>query len=237
MILLGLQPQQSGKAVRSMKLYYDPISTTSRPLMMFAAEHRLPVEWELVSLFQGEHQSEAFLAINPNGTVPLLLEDSFVLSESTAILRYLAAKAQSPAYPQDLRERAMVDSAIDWFMTNFHYALGSSLAYPTLYPAMKPLSAHTFAEVTERAAADTRRALKVLDEHMIGRERNYVAGEGLTLADYVGSSVVVLAEAIDFDLKPFRNVVRWLAVMKARPSWQPTYAAFTGLMTALRPAA
>jgi glutathione S-transferase len=220
-----------------MKLYYDPISTTSRPLMMFASEHRLPVEWELVSLFQGEHQSDAFLAINPNGTVPLLVEDSFVLSESTAILRYLAAKAQSPAYPQDLRERAMVDSAIDWFMTNFHYALGSSLAYPTLYPAMKPLSAHTFAEVTERAAADTRRALKVLDEHMIGPERNYVAGEGLTLADYVGSSVVVLAEAIDFDLKPFRNVVRWLAVMKARPSWQPTYAAFTGLMTALRPAA
>jgi glutathione S-transferase len=205
--------------------------------MMFASEHRLPVEWELVSLFQGEHQSDAFLAINPNGTVPLLVEDSFVLSESTAILRYLAAKAQSPAYPQDLRERAMVDSAIDWFMTNFHYALGSSLAYPTLYPAMKPLSAHTFAEVTERAAADTRRALKVLDEHMIGPERNYVAGEGLTLADYVGSSVVVLAEAIDFDLKPFRNVVRWLAVMKARPSWQPTYAAFTGLMTALRPAA
>ena len=220
-----------------MKLYYDPISTTSRPLMMFAAEHRLQIEWELVSLFQGEHKSPAFLAINPNGTVPLLVEDGFVLSESAAILKYLAGQAQSPAYPQDLRERARVDSAIDWFMTNFHYALGSSLAYPTLYPAMKPLSAQAFNELTERAATDTRRALKVLDEHMIGSDRNYVAGEELTLADYVGSSVVVLAEAIDFDLRHYSNVIRWLGAMKARPSWQPTYAAFTGLMSALRPAA
>lgn len=220
-----------------MKLYYDPISTTSRPLMMFAAEHRLQIEWELVSLFQGEHKSPDYLAINPNGTVPLLVEDGFVLSESAAILKYLAGQAQSPAYPQDLRERARVDSAIDWFMTNFHYALGSSLAYPTLYPATKPLSAQAFNELTARAATDTRHALKVLDEHMIGPDRNYVAGEELTLADYVGCSVVVLAEAIDFDLRPYSNVNRWLGAMKGRPSWQPTYAAFTGLMTALRPAA
>ena len=220
-----------------MKIYYDPISTTSRPLMMFAAEHKLLTEWELVSLFQGEHKSPAYLAINPNGTVPLLVEEGLVLSESVAILRYLAARAQSPAYPQDLRDRARVDSAIDWFMTNFHYALGSSLAYPTLYPAMKPLSPQAFTELTERAAADTRRALKVLDEHMIGPDRNYLAGEELTLADYVGSSVVVLAEAIDFDLRSYTNVNRWLCAMKARPSWEPTYAAFTGLMTALRPAA
>jgi glutathione S-transferase len=220
-----------------MKLYYDPISTTSRPLMMFAAEHRLQIEWELVSLFQSEHRSPDYLAINPNGTVPLLVEDSFTLSESAAILKYLAGQVQSPAYPRDLRERARVDSAIDWFMTNFHFALGSSLAYPTLYPAMKPLSAQAFTELTGRAATDTRGALKVLDEHMIGADRNYVAGEELTLADYVGSSVLVLAEAIDFDLRPFPNVLRWLGAMKARPSWQPTYAAFTGLMTALRPAA
>jgi glutathione S-transferase len=220
-----------------MKLYYDPISTTSRPLMMFAAEHRLQMEWELVSLLQGEHQSPAYLRINPNGTVPLLVEGGFVLSESAAILKYLAGRAQSPAYPHDLRERARVDSAIDWFMTNFHYALGSSLAYPTLYPMMKPLSAQAFSELTDRAAAETSRALKVLDEHMIGPDRNYVAGEELTLADYVGGSVLVLAEAIDFDLRSFRNVLRWLGAMKARPSWQPTYAAFTGLMTALRPAA
>jgi glutathione S-transferase len=236
-LVSGSQPQQSRKAASVMKICYDPISTTSRPLMMFAAEHRVQIEWELVSLFQGEHKSPAFLAHNPNGTVPLLIDDGLVLSESAAILKYLAAKTQSPAYPQDLSERARVDSVIDWFMTNFHYALGSSLAYPTLYPAMKPLSTQAFNELTERAAADTRSAFKVLDEHMIGPNREYVAGEELTLADYVGSSVVVLAEAIDFNLRPFPNVIRWLGTMKARPSWQPTYAAFTGLITALRPAA
>lgn len=220
-----------------MKIYYDPISTTSRPLLMFALEHGLEIDWELVSLFQGEHRSEAYLALNPNGTVPLLVDGTFVLSESAAILKYLAGRTQSPAYPSDLRERARIDSAIDWFITNFHFALGSSLAYPTLYPTMKPLGEQAFTELTGRAAADTRQALAVLDEHMIGPDRTYVGGEDLTLADYVGSSVIVLAEAIDFDLRPYPNVARWLGAMKVRPSWQPTYAAFTGLVSALRPAA
>lgn len=220
-----------------MKIYYDPISTTSRPLMMFAAEHRLPIEWTLVSLLQGEHQAPAFLAINPNACVPVLVDGGFVLTESVAILRYLAEQVESPAYPRDRHQRATVDSAIDWFMTNFHAALGSGLAYPILYPAMQGLSQATLAELTARSAAATARWLGVLDQHMIGPDRNYVAGMQLTLADYVGGSVIALAEAIAFDLSPFANVQRWHRTLKARPSWDETYAAFTGLVTALRPAA
>jgi glutathione S-transferase len=163
----------------------------------------------------------------------LLVEDTFVHCESVAILKYLAGRAQSPAYPADLRDRARVDAAIDWFMTNLHAALGSSLAYPTLYPAMKPLGEQAYRARSCRHPV----GLAVLDKHMIGPDRTYVGGEDLTLADYVGSSVIVLAEAINIDLRPFPNVLRWLDAMKARPSWQPTYAAFTGLMIALRPAA
>lgn len=220
-----------------MKLYYDPISTTSRPLMMFAAEHTLPITWELVSLFQGQHQTPAYLSINPNGTVPCLVDGSFVLTESSAILKYLAELAGSPAYPRNLRERAEVNAAMDWFMTNFHTSLGHDLAYPTLYPALMPYGPEALAEVTTRGAEATRGALDVLDQHMIGSDRNYVAGIDLTIADYVGGSILVLAEAIEFDLTPWPNIRRWLGALRARPSWDPTFAAFNGLLTAMRPAA
>lgn len=220
-----------------MKIYYDPISTTSRPLMMFASEHRLEIEWELVSLFQGENRTPAFLAINPNGCVPVLVDGSFVLGESSAILKYLAERAASPAYPDGLQERARVNAAMDWFISNCHSAIGPQLVYPTLYRAQFPYGAQAFAEVTATGEASSRRWLQVLDDHLIGPDRNYVAGEWLTIADYLGGSVVALLEAIDFDFAPYPNVRRWLDGLQARPSWAPAFAAFDGLRCALRPAA
>lgn len=220
-----------------MKLYYDPISTTSRPIVMFAAEHRLPLKMVEISLLQGEQRSEAFLEINPNGCVPVLVDGSFTLTESSAILKYLAEIAASPAYPADLRHRARVNAAMDWFSTNFHSALGHGLAYPTLFPDLYPYSPSALAEVRASGAAGTARWFKVLNDHMIGDACNYVAGADLTLADYLGASQAMLAEAVGFELSPYPNVLRWLDAMKSRSSWGPTYAAFYGLIAALRPSA
>ena len=85
-----------------MKLYCDPISTTSRPVMMFIAEAGLAVEFVHVDLMTGGNQDPASLALNPNGLVPFLVDGDFGLGESAAILRYLAANAGSPASPADL---------------------------------------------------------------------------------------------------------------------------------------
>ncbi|GAA4013013.1 glutathione S-transferase family protein [Sphingomonas swuensis] len=220
-----------------MKLYLDPISTTSRPLLMFAEEHALPVEIVHVRLFEGEHRTPDFLRINPNGCVPVLVDGGFVLTESGAILRYLADLAGSPAYPTDLRARARINAAMDWFATNFHTAVGTQLAYPALFPAFHPFSPEARAEVAATGLASAHRWLVVLDQHMLGPRRNYVAGEELTIADYVGGSMLALAEAAEVDLGDTPNVRRWLATLKGRPSWDPTFAAFNGLLSATRPAA
>jgi glutathione S-transferase len=72
---------------------------------------------------------------------------------------------------------------------------------------------------------------------MIGPDRSYVAAEELTIADYLGGSVIALLETVDFDFAPYPNVIRWLRGLRALRSWEPTFAAFEGLRTALRPAA
>ena len=62
-----------------MKLYGTPTSTACRPVLMFAADHHLPLDLEPVDLFAGEHLGEAYTALNPNQAVPLLIDGDLVL--------------------------------------------------------------------------------------------------------------------------------------------------------------
>ena len=82
-----------------MKLHYHPISTTSRTIMLFAAESGIPLDMQVVDLFTGEHMQPKYAALNPNRLVPVLEDGDFVLTENSAILKYLADKIDSPAYP------------------------------------------------------------------------------------------------------------------------------------------
>ena len=118
-----------------MKLYMHPVSTTSRPVMMFIAENGIDVDMQTVDLMSGEHMNAAYAAINPNQLVPVLEDGDFRLTESSAILKYLADSIDSPAYPKDLKQRARVNASMDWFNTDFYREFGYGLIYP---PALSP---------------------------------------------------------------------------------------------------
>ena len=92
-----------------MKLYYHPVSNTSRPIMLFAADANIDLEYKLVDLFTGEHVQPAYSEINPSKLVPVLEDGDFRLTEASAILKYLAEKTGSAAYPKDLQKRARVN--------------------------------------------------------------------------------------------------------------------------------
>ena len=91
-----------------MKLYYHPVSTTSRPILQFCEDAGISYEPIVVDLMKGEHFQEPYCSFNPNCMVPAIDDDGFVLTESSAILKYLAEKHQSPAYPADLKKRARI---------------------------------------------------------------------------------------------------------------------------------
>jgi len=100
-----------------MKLYFHPISTVSRPVMLFAADEGIALDMQLIDLFKGEHRQADYLAINPSGQVPTLEHGDFRLTESSAILKYRAEKNSSRTYPADVRQRARVNELVDWFNT------------------------------------------------------------------------------------------------------------------------
>lgn len=215
------------------KLHYDPSSTVCRPIMIFLAEQNLAVELAPLSLAAGEHLGGDLARINPNRLVPALEEDGFVLTESAAILRYLAGIADSPFYPEELRARARIDEALDWFNTGFYRDFGYGLVYPSILPHYRVHPAQQrelFAWHRERGEAK----LQVLNDHMIGDQGLWIAGEDFSIADMFGSALVTIGELIGFGFEPWPNVRRWLAGVQARPSWAEANAAFYGWRDSLR---
>ena len=215
-----------------MKLYYHPASTTSRPVLLFGAEEGLSLDLQVVDLMTGEHLQPAYLALNPNGLVPMLDDDGFRLTESSAILKYLADKTSSALYPKDLKTRARVNEAMDWFNSNLYRDLGYNLVYPQVFPHHKRPDEAATAATVQWGAQKCCTALKVLDEHMLA-EKSWLAGDETTIADYFGACILSAGELVHVDLSPYPNVSAWMSRVKALPSWPKINEVHDGFVKSL----
>lgn len=217
-----------------MKLYYHPISTTSRPVMLFAAEKHIPMDMQVVDLFTGEHVQAPYAALNPNKLVPTLEDGDFVLTENSAILKYLADKIDSPAYPKDLKQRARVNERMDWTSTQLCIDLVYALVYPQIFDAHKRRSDEAQAATLERGKARAQAWLEVLDKSVLGSGNAYLCGNDISIADYHAASYVALAEVIGSELSDYPNVKHWLRRMKALKSWPQVYQVIDGFAASLK---
>jgi glutathione S-transferase len=209
-----------------MKLYYHPVSTTSRPVVLFATESGIDLDYEIVDLFSGVQYQPEYAAINPSCQVPVLEDGDFRLTESSAILKYLADKTGSPAYPTDLRNRARVNERMDWLNTGFYRDFSYGMLYPQIFPFMRrsddTVQAGTVAWGKDKALT----WLKVLDGSLIGPRNAYLCGNDITIADYLGSMMVLGGEAIHCTFSAYPNICRWLGNMKQLESWPKVNEAF-----------
>ena len=209
-----------------MKLYYHPVSTTSRPVLLFAAESGIALDLVVVDLFTGAQYQPEYAAINPSCQVPVLEDGDFRLTESSAILKYLADKVGSAAYPADLRKRARVNERMDWLNTGFYRDFSYGFLYPQIFPFMRrpddKVQAGTLAWGKDLAM----KWLKVLDQGLIGPRSAFICGDDITLADYLGSMMVLGGEAIRCNLAAYPNISRWMGNMKALRSWPKVNEAF-----------
>ena len=95
-----------------MKLHMHPASTTSRPVRLLLAEKGIAHEEVVVDLMTGAHHQEPFVTFNPSRLVPVLEDGDLKLTESSAILKYLADKYDLPEYPKELKARARVNEVL-----------------------------------------------------------------------------------------------------------------------------
>jgi len=217
-----------------MKLYYHPASTTSRIVQQFAVDQGIELEYQVVDLFTGEHRQPEFVGINPSGLVPVLEDGDFRLTESSAIVKYLADKAASPAYPKDLKARARVNEMMDWFNANLYKDLGYGLIYPQTFPHHLRPSAEVQAGTLDWGRQKAESWLKILDESLIGPDRAYLCGDQITLADYLGAEMITAGELVHCSYAAYPNIRRWLSNMKALPSWRKVHETIDGFAASLK---
>ena len=217
-----------------MKLYMHPASTTSRPVMLCIADNKLNIEQVVIDLLTGEHHQPAYSAINPNKLVPLLEDGDFRLSESSAILKYLADKFNLAVYPKDLQQRARVNEMMDWFNTQFSREFCYGLTYSQLLPHHKRPNEVVQQGTIEWARTKAEVWLDVLDNNLIGPKNNWLCGKEKTIADYFGGCLITLGEVIGCDFSAYPIITRWLKNLKSLPSWAPVNDTFYGWVNSVK---
>jgi glutathione S-transferase len=200
-----------------MKLYFNPLSPNVRRVRLTAAVLGVQLEEKLLDFSKGEHKNPEYLALNPNGAVPTLVDGDLVLTESRAIMQYLASKKpESGLLPRDEAARADVTRWQFWDSSHFSPQLGT-FTFEKLIKGMMGLGDPDLAKLNE-ALTNFRRFAAVLNQRLEGRQ--YVVGNSLTLADLTLASSMMYAKQTEVPVSEFPNVERWFSRITALDGWK-----------------
>jgi glutathione S-transferase len=201
-----------------MKLYFDPITVNCRKVLagcdlVGAAFDPMPVDY-----FKGGHKEPDFIKINPNASLPALVDGDFVLWESNAILQYAADKAGAGrAYPTDPKTRADISrwhlwEASQWFAGCYVYLVEN---------VVKPILGDQPDDAVLEAHASTFHHLAgILETRLTGKP--WLCGPDVTIADIAVAAPMHLHSFQKLPLQPYPELRRWMTGIEALPCWQRT---------------
>ena len=201
-----------------MKLYFHPLSGNSRRVLLVAAHPGVPLDRTLVDLTKGEQRGAPHAERNPNGRVPVLDDDGFVLWESRAIMQYLADKTPGQTlFPTDLRERAEVTRWLFWCAA--HMTPANTVLVQERF--VKKLSGVPSNPVeAARGEALFAQFAPILDAHLAGK--SWVANDRLSLADYSLAAGFALAGPAGLPIAEYANLRAWLGRVQELDAWKQT---------------
>ena len=184
-----------------------------------------------VNLLAGEHRRPEFLKINPAGKLPVLVDGNFVLTESVAIVLYLAEKyPEKGLLPAGIEARAQVNRWLLFAATELEQPLWRISRHTSLYPEEDRLP-----KDVSLAGRDFKEMAAVLEKHMQGRQ--FVAGDRVTVADFVTAYTLDWGNEAKL-LGDFPQLVAYMEQMYARPHAPPRIAqAFAAISAKENPTA
>ena len=151
-----------------------------------------------------------YRTMNPNGLVPVIDDDGFVLWESNAIVRYLAAKyGAGSLWPTDIQLRADADRWMDWQSVSLNPAIG-----PAFLQLVRTAPAQQNIAIIEAARIEVEKKLTLLDAHLA--RTPYVVGEQFTMADIPVGCSVDRWYKLPIKREAHPNLARWYASLSQR---------------------
>jgi glutathione S-transferase len=197
----------------SLTIYGMPASRAFRVLWA-AEETGVPYANEPFSFNDPAIKAPAYLAINPNGTIPAIVDDGFALFESLAITLYLSRKS-GKLWPKDVRGEGVAFQWTMWAATEVEGALGGWFYHTRFLP-----EAERKPEIAQDSAAKLPRRFDVLEGALA--QSPWLAGEAFGIADLNVAAVTYRAPA--FGLEPWPRIADWHRRCYARPAAQRAVA-------------
>ncbi|XP_026831770.1 uncharacterized protein LOC6553973 [Drosophila erecta] len=202
-------------APSDMDLYYLPLVGACRSVLMVGKALGLEFNKKIINTLEGEQLNPDFIKINPQHSIPTLVDNGFTIWESRAILVYLVEKygKDDSLYPKDIQKQAVINQRLYFDM---------SLMYPTLANYYyKAFANGQFG--SEEDYKKVQETFGFLNTFLDGQD--YVAGDQYSVADIAILANVSNFDVMGFDIGKYPNVARWYdLVKKITPGWEENWA-------------
>uniref|UniRef100_A0A914WKP8 Glutathione transferase n=1 Tax=Plectus sambesii TaxID=2011161 RepID=A0A914WKP8_9BILA len=203
--------------------HYDVLSQPARSVLLFIKVNDIPVEEKTISIIKGENKTEEFKKVSPFGKVPVIDHDGFVLSESVAILQYLAAtfNTKDHWYPKANKTRARIDEYLAWHHSNLRKTAVTWVRQVVLLPLLtkQPVDDAVKTSLT----ADYDQTLDEFERYFLSTKEGFIGGANdISIADLIASQEIDTNAAAGHDTFTNRPVLK--AYMdRVRAKLQPHY--------------
>jgi len=194
-----------------MKLYSNPLSPNCRKVYALARHLGVQLESEIVNLRGGEHRQPAYLAINPNGKVPTLVDGKRTMWESNAILAYLAGRQDTPVWPKS-EERYEIIKWMCWESCHFAPGIGKVLGQVIFAPLR---GAEPDQKVIQQGIEEFRKYGAIANAQL--EKTPFLTGDELTIADFAVAVWLGYEKICSLPLADYGHLSRWWRAMQEIP--------------------
>jgi glutathione S-transferase len=196
------------------RVYTHPLSTFSRRVQIALLEKKIPAESVVVDMAARKHREPDYLALNPYGRVPTLVDGDFVLYESTSILNYLEAKyPEPPLVPSDAEARALVDMHVKLCDLQLSRQT-AAVIFPKRFLPKERWDEKAIAQ----AKGEVEKQVSMLEQTL--KDREYLVADRFTLADLCYIPFIEFFGLMEITPPP--GVAAWAERLLDRPSARQT---------------
>ncbi len=203
--------------MNSATLFFNPMTVNSIKTSLLVNALNIQMQFEHVVLHKANAKSDAFLKLNPTGKVPVLVDDDLVLTESNAILKYLAHKHDSSLWPSDSVLQAQILKWMFFQGGDWNKTVGVFSHRRVVLPHW---GFHQQQVLSPQQLQDFHDVMYQLDLALA--ERNVLVGNETSIADICLGSYFMFSKESQMPLESFVNVRRWLSHLQNTPWWQQT---------------
>jgi len=201
-------------------LYATPLSANGRKVLAVSRQLGLEPDIRIVNVYRGEGRTAEYLAINPSGKIPTLVDGDLTLYESNAILQYLSeAHGDFRLWSRDPKSRARIARWLYWESSHWQPVL-TTLLTPCVGHHLLPQAVPRPAVDPNWDAAELRPLLSTMNDAL--NTSPFLVGDKVTIADFAVAGMTTYFRTASFPFEEHPRVMDWYSRIEMLEAWRAT---------------